>query len=122
MKSGRKRCFCSSVHDAEIRWLHFQFWLKAFEIALSARAISAITSACETKSAPWPPHSFGTASVRKPSREPFLMMSQSQVSAAVSMASRSSEIGRTSSSANLRAATCQERCSLLSVKSIAVIS
>src|ERR1700722_3400295 len=122
MKSGRKRCFWSSVHAAEIRWLHFQFWLNAFEIALSARAISAITSACETKSAPWPPHSFGTASVRKPSFDPFLMMSQSQVSAAVGIASRSSEIGRTSSSANLRAAICQERCSLLRVKSMCVPS
>ena len=45
-----------------------------------ALASSAITSACVTKSVPWPPHSFGTASVRKPSFEPFLMMSQSQVS------------------------------------------
>ena len=68
---------------AEIRWLHFQFWLKALEIALSALASSVITSACVTKSVPWPPHSFGTARVRKPSLEPFLMMSQSQVSRAV---------------------------------------
>ena len=63
-------------------------------MALSALASSAITIACVTKSVPWPPHSFGTASVRKPSLEPFLMMSQSQVSAAVGMASRSSECGR----------------------------
>ena len=26
----RKRCFCSSLHAAEIRWLHFQFWLNAW--------------------------------------------------------------------------------------------
>ena len=82
-KAGRKRCFCSSVQAAEIRWLHFQFWLNALEIALSALASSVITSACVTKSVPWPPHSFGTAMVRKPSLEPFLMMSQSQVSRAV---------------------------------------
>src|ERR1022692_1445072 len=37
-KAGRKRCFCSSVQAEEIRWLHFQFWLKAFEMALSALA------------------------------------------------------------------------------------
>src|SRR6185312_9881509 len=53
-----------------------------------------------------------------PSLEPFLMISQSKVSRAVGMASRSSEIGRISCSANLRAAICQERCSLLRVKSI----
>jgi hypothetical protein len=47
--------------------------------------------------------SLGTASVRKPSFEPFLMMSQSKVSRGSAMASRSSEIGRISSSANLRA-------------------
>ncbi len=46
-------------------------------MALSPRASSAITSACDTKSAPGPPHSLGTASVRKPSFEPFSMMSQS---------------------------------------------
>jgi hypothetical protein len=41
----RKRSFCSSEQAAEIRWLHFQFWLKALEIALSALASSVITSA-----------------------------------------------------------------------------
>ena len=70
----RKRSFCSSVQLAAIRWLHFQHWLKVFEMALSALASSAITSAWVTKSVPWPPHSFGTAMVRKPSLEPFLMM------------------------------------------------
>ena len=44
----RKRSFCSSLQAAEIRWLHFQFWLKVFEIALSPRASSAITSAWVT--------------------------------------------------------------------------
>ena len=39
-----------------------------------------MTSAWVTKSVPWPPHSFGTAIVRKPSFEPFLMISQSKVS------------------------------------------
>ena len=117
-KPGRKRCFCSSVQLAEIKWLHFQFWLKALEMALSALASSVITSACVTKSVPCPPHCFGTAMVRKPSLEPFLMISQSQVSRAVSIASRASESGRISSSANLRAAICQERCSLLRVKSM----
>src|ERR1039458_3721183 len=121
-KAGRKRRFCSSVQTAEIRWLHFQFWLKALEMALSALASSVITSAWVTKSVPWPPHSFGTAMVRKPSLEPFLMMSQSQVSRAVGMASRASESGRISSSANLRAAICQERCSLLRVKSMGASS
>jgi hypothetical protein len=76
-----------------IRWLHFQHWLKVFDIALSPRASSAITSAWVTKSVPWPPHSFGTASVRKPSFEPFLMISQSKVSAGSAIWSRSSEIG-----------------------------
>ena len=38
------------------------------------------------------------------------------------MASRSSEIGRISSSANFRAATCQERCSLFRAKSMAASS
>src|SRR5471032_1209536 len=87
-------------------------------MALSALANSVITSACDTKSVPWPPHSFGTAMVRKPSLEPFLMMSQVQVSRAVEIASRSSEIGRISSSANLRASICQERCSFESEKSM----
>src|SRR5664279_1728685 len=91
-------------------------------MALSALSTSVITSACDTKSVPWPPHSFGTAMVRKPSLEPFLMMSQSQVSRAVGMASRASESGRISSSANLRAAICQERCSLLRVKSMGASS
>jgi hypothetical protein len=63
------------VHDADMRWLHFQFWLKAFDIALSPLASSAMTIACVTKSAPGPPHSFGTASVRNPSFEPLTMMS-----------------------------------------------
>ena len=57
----RKRRFCSSVQVAAIRWLHFQHWLKVFEMALSALASSAMTSACVTKSVPWPPHSLGTA-------------------------------------------------------------
>src|ERR1700730_9899125 len=56
--------------------------------------------------------------VRKPSFEPFLTISQSKVSCAVGMASRASEIGRISSSANLRAVICQSRCSLLNVKSM----
>jgi alkylation response protein AidB-like acyl-CoA dehydrogenase len=51
-KALRKRAFCSSVQAAEIRWLHFQFWLKAFDIAESALASSAITTACVTKSVP----------------------------------------------------------------------
>src|SRR5215470_15779341 len=117
----RKRPFCSSVQVAAIRWLHFQHWLKVFEIALSALASSAITSAWVTKSVPWPPHSFGTAIVRKPSLEPFLMISQSKVCRGSSISSRSSEIGRISSSANLRAVICQARCSLLSVKSMVTI-
>src|SRR5215475_13841802 len=114
----RNRSFCSSVQVAAIRWLHFQHWLKVLEIALSALASSAMTSACVTKSVPWPPHSFGTAMVRKPSLEPFLMISQSKVARGSSISSRSSEIGRTSSSANLRAVICQARCSLLRVKSM----
>ena len=118
-KGVRKRRFCSSVQVAAMRWLHFQHWLNVFEIALSARASSDITSAWVTKSVPCPPHSFGTASVRKPSFEPFLMMSQSKVSRASAMASRAREIGRISSSANLRAVICHARCSLLSVKSMA---
>ena len=62
-------------------------------MALSALASSAITSACVTKSVPCPPHSLGTAMVRKPSLEPFLMISQSKVSRGSEIASRSSEIG-----------------------------
>ena len=119
---GRKRFFCSSVQTWLIRWLHFQFWLNALAIALSALASSVITSACVTKSVPSPPHSFGTAMVRKPSLEPFLMISQSQVSRAVGMASRCSEIGRISSSANLRAVICHARCSSLRLKSMGVPS
>ena len=46
------------------------------------------------------------------------MISQSNVSRGSEISSRSSEIGRISSSANLRAVICQERCSLLSVKSM----
>src|SRR3989442_2122767 len=114
----RKRSFCLSLHTAEIRWLHFQFWLKVFEIALSALASSAITTAWVTKSVPWPPHCFGTARVRKPSLEPFLMMSQSNVACGSVIASRSSEIGRISSAANLRAFICQSRCSSFSAKSM----
>src|SRR5215471_10339698 len=114
----RKRRFCSSLQAAAIRWLHFQHWLKVLEMALSALASSAITSACVTKSVPCPPHSLGTAKVRKPSLEPFLMISQSNVSRGSAISSRSSESGRISSSANLRAVICQARCSLLSVKSM----
>src|SRR5215467_13141499 len=114
----RKRRFCSSLQAAAIRWLHFQHWLKVLEMALSALASSAITSACVTKSVPCPPHSLGTAKVRKPSLEPFLMISQSNVSRGSAISSRSSESGRISSSANLRAVICQERCSLLRVKSM----
>src|SRR5262249_475890 len=114
----RNRRFCSSLQAAAIRWLHFQHWLKVFEMALSALASSAMTSAWVTKSVPWPPHSLGTAMVRKPSLEPFLMMSQSKVARGSSISSRSSEIGRISSSANLRAVICQARCSLLRVKSM----
>ena len=51
-KGARKRRFCSSVQVAAIRWLHFQHWLKVLEIALSALASSAITSAWVTKSVP----------------------------------------------------------------------
>ena len=118
----RKRRFWSSLQAAAIRWLHFQHWLKVFEIALSALASSAMTSACVTKSVPWPPHSLGTAMVRKPSLEPFLMISQSNVSRGSAISSRSSEIGRISSSANLRVVICQERCSLLKVKSMGLSS
>jgi hypothetical protein len=74
----RKRSFWSRVQNSAIWWLHFQFWLKAFDIALSPLASSAITMPCVTKSAPGPPHSSGTARVRKPRREPFRMISQSQ--------------------------------------------
>src|SRR6266404_2667979 len=116
----RNRRFCSSLQATAIRWLHFQHWLKVLEMALSALASSAITSACVTKSVPCPPHSLGTAMVRKPSLEPFLMISQSNVPRGSAISSRSSEIGRISSSANLRAVICQERCSLLRVKSIGV--
>src|ERR1044071_7462498 len=101
-----------------MRWLHFQFWLKVLEIALSPRASSAITSAWVTKSVPSPPYSLGTASVRKPSFEPFSTMSQLKELCASGASSRSSEIGFISSCANLRAVICQERCSLLSGKSI----
>ena len=118
MNGFKNRRFCSSVQVAEIRWLHFQFWLKALDMALSARASSAITTAWVTKSVPWPPYSFGTARVRRPSLEPFLMISQSKVSTAFGMASRSSDFGRSSSSANLRATCCQERCSSLRLKSM----
>ena len=108
------------MHAEAIRWLHFQFWLKAFEIALSPRASSAMTNACDTKSAPGPPHSLGTASVRKPSFEPFSMMPQSHGSKPPSIWSRASEIGRISSVANFRASSCQPRCSSFSAKSIAI--
>src|SRR5215467_13636184 len=114
----RKRRFCSSLQAAAIRWLHFQHWLKVLEIALSPLASSAITSACVTKSRPCPPHSFGTASVRNPSLEPFLKSSQSKVSRGSAMRSRASETGRISSSANFRAFICQARCSSFSEKSI----
>src|SRR5882672_3332125 len=117
-KGLRNRSFCSSVHTAAIRWLHFQHWLKVLEMALSAFASSAITSACVTKSVPCPPHFLGTAMVRKPSLEPFLMISQSKASRGSGIASRASEIGRISSSANFRAFTCQERCSSFSEKSM----
>src|SRR5439155_19511463 len=50
--------------------------------------------------------------------EPFLMISQSNVSRGSVISSRSSEIGRISSSANLRAVICQARCSLLRAKSM----
>src|SRR5262245_65978878 len=115
----RKRRFCSSLQAAAMRWLHFQHWLKVLEMALAPLASSAITSVCVTKSVPCPPHSLGTAMVRKPSLEPFLMISQSNVARGSSMSSRSREIGRISSSANLRAVICQARCSLLRVKSMA---
>jgi hypothetical protein len=101
-----------------MRWLHFQFWLNALDMALSPRASSAITSACDTKSAPGPPHSLGTASVRKPNFEPFSMMPQSHGSKPPSIWSRSSERGRSASSENLRASDCQWRCSSFSEKSI----
>src|SRR3977135_3055319 len=94
--------------------------MNVFEMALSALASSAMTSACVTKSVPWPPHSLGRAMVRKPSFEPFLTISQSKVSRGSEISSRSSEIGRISSSANLRAVICQARCSLLRVKSMIV--
>src|SRR5215471_18664615 len=115
----RKRSFCSSVHTAAIRWLHFQHWLKVLEMALSALASSAITSAWVTKSVPSPPHCFGTAMVRKPSLEPFVNRSQSQVFAGSSIASRASETGRMSSVANFLALACHRRCSSLSSKSMA---
>src|SRR5262249_18990465 len=118
----RKRAFCSWLQTAEMRWLHFQFWLKVFAMALSPRASSVITTAWVTKSVPCPPHSFGTAMVRKPSLEPFLMTSQSKVAVGSAIASRASEIGRISSSANFRAVICQSRCSLLSEKSMAAAS
>jgi hypothetical protein len=59
-----------------------------------------MTIACVTRSMPWPPNFFGAAAVRNPSFEPFLMSSQSNVSAGFSIASRSSERGRISSCAN----------------------
>src|SRR5258707_8020127 len=79
-----------------------------------------MTSACVTKSVRWPPHSLGTARVRKPSLEPFLMISQSNVSRGSAISSRSGEVGGLPSSATLRAVICQARCSLLRVKSIGV--
>jgi hypothetical protein len=45
MNGLRKRSFCSFVHEAAMRWLHFQFWLKALDIALSPRASSVMTIA-----------------------------------------------------------------------------
>src|SRR5207247_3560525 len=68
-KGLRNRRFCSSLQAAAIRWLHFQHWLKVFEIALSPLASSAMTSACVTKSVPCPPHSLDTAMVRNRSEE-----------------------------------------------------
>src|SRR5204862_7643456 len=68
-----------------------------------------------------PPYSFGTASVRKPSFDPFSTMSQSKAPCASGASSRSSVIGLISSLANLRAVICQERCSLLSEKSMSVV-
>src|SRR5215831_10158414 len=119
-KGLRNLAFCSSVQLWAIRWLHFQHWLKLFEIALSALASSAITSAWVTKSVPSPPHCLGTARVRKPSLEPFVNRSQSQVFAGSSIASRASETGRMSSVANFLALACHRRCSSLSSKSMVV--
>ena len=101
-----------------MRWLHFQFWLKALEIALSALASSAITSACVTKSASKPPYFFGTTSVRKPCSEPLRMRSQSQVLPGSAICSRGSDSGRMTSAANLRAFICHARCSSFNEKSM----
>ncbi len=59
--------------------------------------------------------------VRKPSLDPFLMTSQSKVPRGSATASRSSEIGRISSRANLRAFICHSRCSSLIEKSMAQV-
>ena len=78
-------------------------------MALSALAISAIIKACVVKSMPWPPYSVGTAAVRMPSFEPFLMMFQSNVPAGSAIWSRANDSGRISVSANSRALSCQAR-------------
>ena len=101
-----------------MRWLHFQHWLKVLDIALSPRAISSITSAWVTKSIPWPPRSLGTTAVRKPSLEPFLMISQSKVSRGSEIMSRSSDMGATSSSANFLALSRHAICSSFKSKSM----
>ena len=51
-----------------------------------------MTSPCVTKSVPGPPQSFGTASVRKPSFEPLVMISQSHGPKPPSIWSRASEM------------------------------
>src|SRR5665213_2197337 len=83
-KGLRKRSFCSCVQAAEIRWLHFQFWLKALEIALSALASSAITSACVTRAVPkeWGGH--GTDFVTQALVMAELAKADSAISKAVS--------------------------------------
>ena len=119
MKGLRKRSFCSSVQIAASKCPHFQHWLKVLAMAPSPRASSIITSACVTKSIPCPPYCLGITAVRKPRREPFLMISQSNVPAGSATWSHFSEIGRISSTANLRAFICQVRCSSLSEISMA---
>src|ERR1035437_8724159 len=113
-----KNSSCWSVHPAAIRWLHFQHWLKVFAIGPSPLASSAMTNACVTRSIPWPPHSFATTAVRKPSCDPFRMMSQSKVARGSEMRSRCSDIGRNSSCATLRAFSCHARCSSVSETSM----
>ena len=62
------------VQAAAIRWLHFQHWLKVFDIALSPRAISSITSAWGDEINPVSAAFLGHDGGAETEREPFLMI------------------------------------------------